>query len=306
MSTELSRLYRSLATDVPAVELDRPESLRRRADRRARRRAAAAVTAVAVLVGGTVVGTRLLAAGPSPVTPPPVASPTTQPDRPSVPPSNPASAPPTPPTPPAPTVAPGTPSAGAGSARNAQPPTAIPDRAFFVQPAATSHGEQPVFSTAGTSLRPPCGGPGPAGVLAQRTRTVVYRSPGASAGRAPAGTVGQTIYSQSAGQADAYLRWLRERIPACPTWTQDGVTRSQQVLRQSGHGDAALLVEIRQPDPYVSDATAATVSSLVWVVRVGDVLTFLVVEGWEGTSADRALADDYADRADRAIRAWLG
>ncbi|MFF0658829.1 hypothetical protein [Micromonospora tulbaghiae] len=307
MSRELHRYYRSLAADTDERVLPAPDRLRRSADRWARRRAAITVLAAAGLVAGTVAGSRLvLAAGPGPgPVPPPAGTPTPRPSAatPSVAPS---------PTTPSPTIG-RTPGSRSPVVTTTPPaaatPTTIPDRAFFVLPAANDAGTGNYFGP-GPVLPALCGAtPGDERVVAQRARSLPYRRAGAPADEVPSGTYRHSITIYRSGGAGETLAELRAAVRACPEQPARGappVTVRQRLLPDTGYGDESVLFETRTPYRDANgDPSGGDEVHLVRAVRSGDVVTVLWEQGWESTSTQRAQFDADSRRAVEAIRRWL-
>ncbi|MGV9764149.1 hypothetical protein [Micromonospora tulbaghiae] len=307
MSRELHRYYRSLAADTDERVLPAPDRLRRSADRWARRRAAITVLAAAGLVAGTVAGSQLVLAagrGPDPV-PPPAGTPTPQPSAatPSVAPS---------PTTPSPTLG-RTPGSRSPVVTTTPPaaatPTTIPDRAFFVLPAANDAGTGNYFGP-GPVLPALCGAtPGDERVVAQRARSLPYRRAGAPADEVPSGTYRHSITIYRSGGAGETLAELRAAVRACPEQPARGappVTVRQRLLPDTGYGDESVLFETRTPYRDANgDPSGGDEVHLVRAVRSGDVVTVLWEQGWESTSTQRAQFDADSRRAVEAIRRWL-
>ncbi|WP_431878096.1 hypothetical protein [Micromonospora marina] len=307
MSRELHRYYRSLAADTDERVLPAPDRLRRSADRWARRRAAITVLAAAGLVAGTVAGSQLvLAAGPGPdPVPPPAGTPTPRPSSaaPSVAPS---------PTTPSPSIG-RTPGSRSPVVTTTSPaaatPVTIPDRAFFVLPAANDAGTGNYFGP-GPVLPALCGAtPGDERVVTQRARSLPYRRAGASADEVPSGTYRHSITIYRAGGAGAALAELRAAVRACPEQPARGtppVTVRQRLLPDSGYGDESVLFETRTPYRDANgDPSGGDEVHLVRAVRSGDVVTVLWEQGWESTSTQRAQFDADSRRAVETIRRWL-
>ncbi|ADL48783.1 hypothetical protein [Micromonospora aurantiaca (nom. illeg.)] len=307
MSRELHRYYRSLAADTDERVLPAPDRLRRSADRWARRRAAITVLAAAGLVAGTVAGSRLvLAAGPGPVpVPPPAGTPTPRPS---------AAAPSVAPSPTTPPPAVGRTSGSRSPIVTTTPPaaatpTTIPDRAFFVLPAANDAGTGNYFGP-GPVLPVLCGAtPGDERVVAQRARSLPYRRAGAPADEVPSGNYRHSITIYRSGGAGAALAELRGAVRACPEQPARGtpsVTVRQRLLPDSGYGDESVLFETRTPYRDANgDPSGGDEVHLVRAVRSGDVVTVLWEQGWESTSTQRAQFDADSRRAVEAIRRWL-
>jgi hypothetical protein len=308
MSTELSRLYRALAAEVTDSALAPPDTVRRWADRTARTRMAVTAASAAVLVAGTAVGASAVLTGPD-STPPSVVGTGTSRPGPTV------STSPTPGgTPSADTPAPGRSSPGHPSSTPAAPPpppapTSIPDRAFFRQPANTVK-DEPRFLGSENMLPELCAATYPAdqSLLARRTRHLIYKLPGSPADPTyvPDGSFDHTITSYPNGVAATWMAELRAAVRDCPTQTISGFTYRQRLLAGTRYGDDSMLIEVSTPNRDVNgNPTGGNEIRLVSVVRVGNVVTVLYEQGWEGTSSDRAMVDDYTRRAVAAIVAWL-
>ncbi|MEU4555001.1 hypothetical protein [Micromonospora violae] len=308
MSVELSDLYRSLSTVADGHELAHPESLRRFADRRARARVVGSTLAVALVVGGVAVGARLAypADGSAPLPPPadtPGPVPTGSPALPSPTPP-PAS---TPSTPPPNTTPSGTSSRSATGATAPQPPTSIPDRAFFVLAAPNRTGlesrmEGPALPTlCGTRL------PSDSATVQRRGRYLAYKFPETPTGNVPDGSYRHTITIYRSGRADDALRELRRAVRGCPDQKlpDDSRTWRQRLLTSGGYGDESVLFEMRAPMPDGMGEPGTDEVRLVRVVRIGDVVTVLWEQGWEHTAAVRSQVDADSRRAVAAIEKWL-
>ncbi|MGB2572241.1 hypothetical protein ACPFP2_27935 [Micromonospora citrea] len=306
MSRELTGFYRSLAEDTDPRGLASPDVVRRHADRRARTRAAVGVLALAALVGGTAVGTRLvLTAGPGTPIGPPAGPP--------VPPSvSPTSADPTPaasvsPTPsalPSRTTPSTAPSIGGGS--SARTPTSIPDSAFFGLAAANDTGAGAGFSD-GPVLPGLCGaGPGDSGIVRQRVRSVPFKLATTPEGYVPDGLYRHSITIYRSGRADDALREVRAAVRNCPEQKIGSVTSRQKLLPDGGYGDESVLFEMRKPFLDANDEpTGDEEVRLIRAIRIGDVVTVLWEQGWEGSSSPRSQVDGDSSRAVKAIRTWL-
>ncbi|QDY10458.1 hypothetical protein FJK98_27690 [Micromonospora sp. HM134] len=313
MSRELHRFYRSLAQDTDPGGLVPPALVRRYADRRARLRAAAGVLAVAALVGGTAAGTRFVF----------TAAPGTPAGPPSSPPGTGVSVP-------APAVSPAEPvtsvpaaSALTGSAGRSpagtvgptatspsgRPPTAIPDAAFFTLAAANETGMRATFD-AGPTLPQLCGAhPGDSGVVQRRGRALAFRYADTPKGYVPDGSYRHTVTLYRAGRAEEALGELRAAVRDCPVQQSSdtpGVTSRYRLLGGGGYGDESVLFELRRSySEGAGDPAGADEIRLVRAIRLGDVVTVLWEQGWEGTSSDRSQVDADSRRAVDALRDWL-
>ncbi|MEU2610420.1 hypothetical protein ABZ570_02340 [Micromonospora sp. NPDC007271] len=306
MSRELSRLYRALAADTDARALPAPGLLRQRADRRVRNRVTLGALATAALVAGTAVGAQVLLGGAETPPGPPAGTATAAPSAP------PTSGPPAP----SPSSSPSTtaPSRTAGgptaSARpTAATPTSIPDRAFFALPAANDTGTGNEF-VPGPVLPELCGArPGEARVAVRRARTLPFKLAGAAADAVPDGSYRQSVTVYRPGRAGDVLRELRQAVRNCPRQAvpdAPGVTATQRLLDGARYGEESVLFEIRTPYRDVNgEPVGGEEVHLVRAVRVGDVVTVLWEQGWEGSSTDRAQFEADSRRAAEAIERWL-
>ncbi|MGK5742635.1 hypothetical protein [Micromonospora sp. URMC 103] len=307
MSPNLPDFYRSLATDADGRALDGPDVLRRRADRRARVRMAVAASVVALLVAGTATGTRLvLASDEGPVAPPadtPAPAVTESPV-----PVTPSPVTPSPATSPSRVTPAGTPSAARTTAGTRPPrtPTSIPDRAFFVQPAATT-AMAPVFTPDGNVLPDLCGADLDGGVVRSRSRALFYHlTPNQPEGTVPYGSYRHSITIHRPGRADDWMAELRRAVRNCPQQESgDGRASRLRLLPGGDFGDEAVLIEIREPAFAGGEPVDGESIRLIRAIRTGDVVTVLWEMGWEGTSSDRRQVDDYSRRAVRAVSDWL-
>lgn len=306
MSRELPGLYRSLAEDTDPRGLAAPDVVRRYADRRARTRTALGALTAAALVGGTAVGAQFVfAAAPDTRVGPPADSP------------GPPSLTPVPSEPtPTPSASPPGPSGSAQrqtpptsptrTASEARTPTSIPDSAFFKLAAANDTGAGAQFGE-DQVLPELCGAePGESGAVRQRVRTVPFKLAGAPEGSVPDGLYRHSITVYRDGQAAAALDELREAVRDCPAQPVGNVTSRQKLLPSSGYGDESVLFEMRKPFLDVNDQpTGDEELRLIRAIRVGNVVTVLWDQGWEGSSSPKSQVDADSRRAVTAIRDWL-
>lgn len=306
MSRELSELYRSLAADADARDPGLPDVLRHQADRRARFRAAGGTLAAGLVVVGLVIGAQVVAppsaSVPAPAgTPTPSASPspsaTGGSPSPSVPPTTPGR------TPSATATSPGT-----GAPQPPRTPTRIPDRAFYAIPPSNDNGIAPQFRDEAV-LPDLCGADiGGEAVVHRRSRLLIYKLPQTPKGQVPHGGYTHSITIYRAGRADDVLKELRQAVRDCPeqNWPGTQVRSRQRLLPDSGFGDESVLFEMRSAGQDIEgEPTGTDVVRLIRAIRVGDVVTILWEQGWEGTSSDRAQVDADGRRAVAAIRRWL-
>ncbi|RQX13701.1 hypothetical protein [Micromonospora arida] len=307
MSRELSELYRSLAADADARDVGLPDVLRHRADRRARFRAAGGTLAVGLVVVGVVIGAQVVTP-PSASVPAPAGAPTPS-TSPSPSPTGGSPSPSVPPT--TPGRSPGTTSPGATGTQPARTPTSIPDRAFFALAPTNQVGIAPEFRDEAV-LPNLCGADiGGEAVVHRRTRLLIYKLPQTPKGYVPDGSYTHSITIYRAGRADDVLKELRQAVRDCPVQKMPGDDTlgesRQRLIPDSGFGDESVLFEMRSAGQDVNgDPTGADVVRLVRAIRVGDVVTILWEQGWEGTSSQRAQVDADGRRAVAAIRRWLG
>ncbi|MEH0827334.1 MULTISPECIES: hypothetical protein [unclassified Micromonospora] len=306
MSRELPGLYRSLAEDTDPRGLAAPDVVRRYADRRARTRAALGALTAAALVGGTAVGAQFVfAAAPDTRVGPPADSP----------------GPPSPnPVPSEPTPTPSASSPGPSGSASRQPPstsptrtsptartpTSIPDSAFFKLAAANDTGAGSRFG-GGQVLPALCGAePGASGTVRQRVRSVPFKLAGTPEGNIPDGLYRHSITIYRDGKAAAALDELRDAVRDCPAQPVGNVTSRQKLLASAGYGDESVLFEMRVPYRDVNgEPTGDEELRLIRAIRIGNVVTVLWDQGWEGSSSPKPQVDADSRRAVTAIRDWL-
>ncbi|MER7588537.1 hypothetical protein ABTW72_13470 [Micromonospora sp. NPDC127501] len=307
MSRELSELYRSLAADADARDLGLPDVLRHQADRRARFRAAGSTLAVGLVVVGVAIGAQVVTPPPASV-PAPAGTPTVS-ASPSPSATGGSPSPSVPPT--TPGRSPGTASPDATGTQPSRTPTSIPDRAFFALAPTNQVGIAPEFRDL-AALPGLCGADIPSeAVVQRRTRLLIYKLPQTPKGYVPDGTYTHSVTIYRAGRADDVLKELRQAVRDCPVQKLPGDDTPgesrQRLIPDSGFGDESVLFEMRRAGQDVNgDPAGGEVVRLVRAIRVGDVVTILWEQGWEGTSSQRAQVDADSRRAVAAIRRWLG
>lgn len=297
MSRDLSDFYRSLGDEVDTRTLPVPEALRRTADRRARIRMAGTALAVAVVVAGVVAGSQLvLSAGPAPVAPPG---------------GTPTAPAPTSPSPTPSTTPSGTPPTSTTTTPARPGPTSIPDRAFFRLAPANDKGIATFVDAEALPSLCAARFASDDDIVQRRSRHLAYKMADTPADYVPDGSYVHTITIYEDGRAEDALRELREAVRACPE--QEGTggdnprTYRLRLLDDSGYGDDSVLFEIRtEARDLNGDPSGGEELRLIRAIRVGDVVTILWEQGWEGTSAERTRVDGDSRRAVAAIEAWLG
>lgn len=295
MPTDLFHMYTLLAGDVADTALPSAESLRDRADRRARVRIAGVSAFVAVVVVIVVVGVSML------VSPPPTAlapatlgPPTASPDVSRFIPSPDVSA----------SVSPST--ALSASAPIPADAGAIPDSAFFTQPAADVVASISSLFTVGEQFLPELcqrAFPSDATATARRTKRYYFRRGQPEV----TGDVDHTITIYRPGGAEAAMREFVDG--SCVTDSNSYYAIEYRVLAAPQHGDESVLLgTVWTPLPGVTPQpmapTTRTTVFYTWVIRLGNVVAILHAHGWEGIDPNREVADTYADLAVAAIRAW--
>jgi len=264
--------------NVDPRSLDSPENLRRRTDRRSRMViVAGCVLAAMAVVVPVLVGRSFLASSATLIgsTPSPPAS------------------------------------SASRSAVNVTPPLPIPDAAFLSLP-ADMKGSDPSHpqDVEGLDWLPRlCNAAFPTvHSIEQRTRMSYYNEHQIDANQVPTGTVHHLI--SVSDQAVSYLAGLRSLISdGCTTElgaTPGQTTQRFRVLPASTRGDDSLLIEMRwsttndQCCPPQPDFT-----HYLSVTRIGTVLSVILVDGWEGDSADRQTAELFTDQAVAAVQDWI-
>nr|MDT0662757.1 hypothetical protein [Micromonospora sp. DSM 115978] len=289
---DLDRRYAELVTNTRAGALPPPAELRRRADRRARIRAAVAVAGAVLAVAGTVATANAVLIGPDRTGP--YVGTTPSPDG-------------LPTSPPAGTPSPSPSASVEGLPSNVEPPTNIPDRAFFVQPVNTMK-EGPRTPRDGADVLPELCGASFASdrsILDQVTMGHVYKRPEDSDDFIPHGILYQTITSYRGDAAAAFMTQLADAVRACPTGRKGDLTVRFQLVGSTGGEQEALVFEMETELLDVEGGPGGTATNLVTVVRVGPVVTVLRDEGWEGSSTVPDLQSDFTRLAVAAIEDWL-
>jgi hypothetical protein len=150
-------------------------------------------------------------------------------------------------------------------------------------------------------------GTGGRSVTASAAMMTGYRQPGDPPSNVPYGTIAQTIFTFSDDGAADYLRRLRATLADCSSFTIDNGDTVK--VRSEGLPDAGdeglLVVQVRPTRNLPGDLVEGeTTTTQIAVVRVADAVTLLHDEGWEGTSGDPALVDDFVRAAVDALDTW--
>ncbi|MDG4825895.1 hypothetical protein O7635_28950 [Asanoa sp. WMMD1127] len=297
---DLETWYAALASDVDGSGLPSAGDLRRAADRHARRRAS--VVGGAVVTALTAGGGVALLGGPATTPPEPP-----RPTAPAMPTPTPlpaaTSAPPTtaPTTPPASPASPASPSSP--SVTSARPVIrSIPERAFFDLPRdMTKEGNSRSPSPAGLEAPMLCDNPlrDDAASTARRSFNQIYKGANEEdEGTVPAGVVTQTIIAYRPGGADDLMRRVRADLDSCDTRTAEGLTTTITSEPPPSYGDEAIQVlEVVKQGQRQWDLRAV-------IVRVGDVVTVVTVDGWEDFPSDPADLRLFARLAIETIEEW--
>ncbi|GIF52753.1 hypothetical protein DFJ67_6452 [Asanoa ferruginea] len=277
--------WAQLASEVDGTGLAPAADLRRAADKRAHQRIAVVTGAVVVVLAATGVA----AFGRPGQTPP---GPTTRPS-PTVIESPRPTTTPTPPTPPptgtpVPTTPPAPPPPQSTS--SGRPITSIPDRAFVVLPRDMRvPGMGPDLTGASREAPMLCDTPlrDVATQTARRAQITPYRSPGDSANADPHKWVTQMIAAQRPGGAAKVMQQVRADLASCDTRTAGNLRVKVQTVSSPSYGDDAIEVLEQVTD------TGKTSGRTTWelravIIRVGDIVTSLMI------------GDDTAERTDRA------
>ncbi|NGM11552.1 hypothetical protein O3597_16530 [Verrucosispora sp. WMMA2044] len=150
-------------------------------------------------------------------------------------------------------------------------------------------------------------GTGGRSVTASAAMMSGYRQPGDPPSNVPYGTIAQTIFTFSGDGAADYLRRLRATLADCASFTIDNgdtVKVRSEALPDAGD-EGLLVVQVRPARNLPGDLVEGeTTTTQVAVVRVADAVTLLHDEGWEGTSGDPALVDDFVRAAVDALDTW--
>jgi hypothetical protein len=286
---ELESRWAQLASDVDGTGLAPAADLRHAADQRARRKVAvvAGAVVVAVVATGVVVLGRP-APSPGPTHPPsPSAEPTPNPT------GTPASTTPPPSTPPT-------------SPPTSAPPvvTSVPNRAFFAMPRSMQKGDP------GDSIHPDekvptlCDDPLAADptVTVRRTRRTYFTRPD-DPFDAPFGSVVQTISVHRPGGAAEVMRRLRAELAECHSRTDRTLKFTVATERPPPYGDDAVHV-VESYDAGPLEEGGGPGNHRIVVIRVGDVVTILWINTWEGGKTDPDDVDLFGRLAVEAIDDW--
>ncbi|GAB1688810.1 hypothetical protein [Krasilnikovia sp. M28-CT-15] len=290
--SDLKQRFAALADDADQVAVAPAGELRTRADRRARSRAVVATLALAVVVGGTATGGRWLFTAGGPAVPPQPAGSTQV----TAPPSN----------APEPSLTNGTKPPDTTPPSSGTPVRSdVPDRAFLTL--AETRAEEPYTVDTEDQMPELCGARFPSDGAVQSRRTVLanYKGPHTPADNTPDGTVMQTITVYGGGGAQDFIREFQAAVRGCPKKVKGDVTIRPRLLPAPSLGDEAVLVERK----VVVDVPPGEFGAgeHVWrtaVVRAGDAVTVLNIQGWEGASIDPAETTTLTRQAAERLANW--
>jgi hypothetical protein len=284
---ELENGWTHLISEVDGTGLAAAAEVRHAADKRAQRRVAVVAVAVAVAL----VATGVAAFG------------------------RPAPLPPGPTHPPSPTsteTAPSPTSSATPPAAPTSPPTSTPPEISFVPNSALLalpsdlRRDFSVFRSAPADRQVPalCHdplAPDPT-MIARKSRSISFAGRNEPESWGPLGILTETIsVHRGSGAVDA-MRRLRTELARCDE-RDDGdskVAFATERAPRSGD-DAVLIVETVFPP---ENTLPGPWKDRVAVIRIGDVVVVITVEGWEGAAVDRADVDLFVRLAAKAIDDW--
>ncbi|MEV0718429.1 hypothetical protein [Asanoa sp. NPDC050611] len=293
MMRDLESWFGELARDVDGRGLAGPADVRRAADRRARRRGAYTAGAAAFAAAAVGVGVVTVPASqPGPVDPTPTAAPT--PTSSATPPATPSATPSAPP--------PTTP-----SNPPARPVTSIPARAFFALPADRRIDGLPPAPLDDDTLTGFCTDPlaDDDSVTARRSQQTTHQGPDAPAGSVPRGTVKQMVMAYRPGGASAAMDRVRAESLDCAEFTVGSTTYGLEMLKPPpAYGDEVVHVAVHWQARYNPDGDPFPHTDQVLVIRVGDIVTVVRDNVWEGGQAKQADVRLFGELAVAAIERW--
>jgi hypothetical protein len=293
MPNDVNRLFAALAEDAGRARLPEAAAIRRHADRRALTRSLAGAAAVAVLVAGAAVGTRMVLADGSPVTPP---AHTTSPL-----PSSPA-----PSSPPPSSSPPSSPPPSTSTSTTPTIPKSIPARVMLnADDANTARFERLARPHPFTEFCIGTDYPSTAEAGVRASVDLLYRQPGEGAEFTPSGEVFHTVTVYRRDGAQEFIDELRENVRLCPQSNR----WKNRVVSWDGPGDESVLVERSRPatgDDGTPEGDGSKHYNYVIAVRIGDAVSVVENVGYEAVPAERAVAEDFAATAAERLERWRG
>jgi hypothetical protein len=273
-------LFSRLADDAHRAHLAGPEELRRTGDRRTAARAAAGSIAVVVAIGGVLVGANALGGSAAPEIEPGGTS--------------------------TPTVV--------ETIRSTPSPEGIPEPAWLSERDLAF----PMDGRRELALPEPCGSPLVADVLesgrvpSYASRQGNFHAPGTPAAHTPDGTITQSILLMRDEQdAQELMERIRGYLAGCPEETTEEPGDIRYLLADPAtpqSSDDHVLIDVSYRLGYLLGTDGPTspdrVDQYVSVLRVGEVVTFLEIRGWEASDTDLADVHRLARLATARVLEW--
>ncbi|SBT67764.1 hypothetical protein GA0070622_4828 [Micromonospora sediminicola] len=142
-------------------------------------------------------------------------------------------------------------------------------------------------------------------VTASAAMTAIYKQPKDRPENVPYGTLNQTVFAFEDTGATDYLRRVRAAVTSCRSFPQSEITVTVRSEPMAGVGDDALLVTLTRPATGLDGTrTGGTTTSQITVVQVADAVSVVHDQGWEGTSNNPDLTDDFARATVRSLDSW--
>ena len=140
------------------------------------------------------------------------------------------------------------------------------------------------------------------------TFRLLYSSAGAPPEATPKGAIYQDVLVYRDAGATAFMTALRAAVSGCGAQSDDaGVPVTNFLRGDLGAGDESALIEQRRPstDDEGNPIEDGSEQSMFWAaVRLGDVIAFLAVIGWECSSADFGDTVSLGRKASGRLAAW--
>jgi hypothetical protein len=121
------------------------------------------------------------------------------------------------------------------------------------------------------------------------------------------GTVAETITQYRGAGAPAYLQELRRLVAACPVDTKTEPGDRHTIVPGASLGDESVVVRSvsEVTVPYGPEEEKKDLASYLVVIRVGNAVTVLQVEGWEMVDPSAEQVEHLSRAAHDRLRAWL-